>query len=128
MTLTLGWRADTFLTHATQLRVAGHWERKHMDTPVSPRRNTERATAARKAKGNYKSREATGVITAEESFTTDAFISRLGITRTQFNEMRRRGLVCRKDGGRVKVTGADYIAYLQQLPEAKLNELNRTTA
>ncbi len=65
---------------------------------------------------------ATGIVTSDESFTQDAFIERMGITRTQFNEMRRRGLVTRKDGGRVRVLGSDYLEYLRQLPVATLKE------
>lgn len=92
-------------------------------TPVrSGNRDTSRANAVRRSEGNYRSREATGVIQADESFTQEAFLGRMGITRTKFNDMRRRGLVVRRDGGRVMVLGSDYLRYLGSLPEAVLND------
>jgi len=82
----------------------------------------KKATEVRKGLGNHKAASATGVIMANESFDLSAFIERLGTTRSAVSEMRRRGLKLRRDGGRVRVLGSDYIAYLESLPEATLDD------
>ncbi|WP_397570613.1 hypothetical protein [Schlesneria sp. T3-172] len=85
-------------------------------------KSIQKATKARKQSGNRKASAATGYVEAGESFSMEGFIERLGTTRSGVSEMRRRGLVVRKDGGRVRVLGADYLKYLASLPVAGLDE------
>lgn len=92
-----------------------------MQTPAQER-STAKATAVRTALGNHRSRNANGVITADESFTVEAFVERLGTTRSHVIDMRRRGLKARKDGDKfVRILGSDYLDYLASLPVAVLD-------
>lgn len=48
-----------------------------------------KATRVRKEKGNYRAREAVGVVRADEVLTLDAYCKRMGTTRGHVNESRR---------------------------------------
>ena len=85
-------------------------------------KSIKKATKTRKEAGNHKASLATGYVEASESFSIDGFIERLGTTRSGVSEMRRRGLIARKDGSRVRILGADYLRYLESLPVAGLDE------
>ena len=92
-----------------------------MRTPKQER-STKKATEVRIALGNHKSKNANVVITTDETFTVQAFVERLGTTRSHLIDMRRRGLKVRKDGDKfVRITGIDYLEYLLSLPVAVLD-------
>jgi hypothetical protein len=82
---------------------------------------TDKAVKVSKEKGHHRERNAMGVVSANEVFTTQAFIDRIGTTRSGLSEMRRRGLKARRDGGAVRITGADYLEYLRSQPVAELD-------
>lgn len=92
-----------------------------MPTPKQDKAR-QKATEVRIALGNHRSRNANGVITTDETFTVQAFVERLGTTRSHLIDMRRRGLKVRKDGDKfVRITGIDYLEYLLSLPVAVLD-------
>lgn len=79
----------------------------------------------RAKQGHPRMRAALGVVLDGESFTIDAFMDRMGITRDQVNELRRRAekmgvVLARGVGSRVWILGSDYLAFLRACPEAKL--------
>jgi hypothetical protein len=82
------------------------------------------ATNVRRERGNRRTRSsmATGVISPGEIFTQQAFIDRIGTTRSGLCEMRRRGLVVRKNGRSVYIRAADYDAYLAAQPAKLLDD------
>lgn len=86
---------------------------------------TKRRRVGRKARpaSSAKRTKHTGVITADEVLTIDAFCERLKISRTQLVEMRTRGLVARADGMKyVRIHGADYLEYVRKLPVAPIGK------
>lgn len=91
-----------------------------MITKTENQRRTEKAVRIRKERGNYKANQATGVMHKDEVLTLQAFCSRMGCTASNVIDMRRRGLIVREDGGRLKVSGEDYLNYVNALPVAKL--------
>lgn len=87
--------------------------------------NQRKAVESRRKNGNQHSTPAQFgcVIRADESFSVEAFIARIGTTRSGLSEMRRRGLKARKDGGkRVVILGSDYLDYIREQPVAELDE------
>lgn len=80
----------------------------------------QKAVNTSKTKGHHRERKAEGIVRADEAFSIKAFCDRIGTTKSGLSEMRKRGLKARKDGGRVSITGADYLEYLRSLPVAEL--------
>lgn len=84
-----------------------------------PAKKPSKATA-KKVAARRRAVRPEGVIRADEVFTVDAFRARLGCKASTVAEMRRRGLVVRQDGGRLKIHGRDYLDYVASLPAAPL--------
>ena len=87
-------------------------------------KSQQTATKVRRERGNRRTRsnQATGVISPGEIFTQQAFIDRIGTTRSGLCEMRRRGLVVRKNGRSVYIRAADYDSYLAAQPAKLLDD------
>lgn len=85
----------------------------------------KKANTVRAEQGYPRMKAALGVVLDGESFTSEAFCDRLGITRSQLTEMRKLAeeigvILARKVGGRVRFLGSDYLSFLKNCPEAKL--------
>lgn len=109
------------MTTATKAHPANKTKRPRTPGQIKSQKT---ATKSRRERGNSRTRSsvATGVISPGEIFTQQAFIDRIGTTRSGLCEMRRRGLVVRKNGRSVYIRAADYDAYLAAQPAKLLND------
>lgn len=63
-----------------------------------------------------------GEIDSSKSYSLDRFMDILGCNWHTFRDMRRRGLIVRKDGRkRIMIRGVDYNDYLASLPPEVAN-------
>ena len=81
----------------------------------------QKAVKTSTTKGHHRERNAAGIVRADESFSLKAFCDRIGTTKSGLSVMRRRGLKARRDGGRVRILGTDYLEYLSTQPVAELD-------
>lgn len=73
-----------------------------------PKSPIAKATAVRKKRGQYKSREASGIVRDDESFTVAGLAERLGATPNLIYDYEKDGLPIHKRGNRCRILGREF--------------------